>query len=76
MNPALNRRNVLTLMAGTPLLVAGNGAAVASAAVIERLIRESQTYPRISQRIDFISSKLLGARYRANTLVGGPILPE
>ena len=76
MNRALNRRNILTLMAGMPLLVAGNGAAVANAPVIERLIRESQAYPRISQRIDFISSKLLGVRYRANTLIGGPKQPE
>ena len=76
MHRALNRRNILTLMAGIPLLVADNGAAVANAAVIERLIRESQAYPGVSQRIDFISSKLLGVPYRANTLVGGPRQPE
>ena len=76
MNRAPNRRNILTLMAGTPLLVAGNSAVVAHAAVIERLIRDSQAYPRVAQRIDFISSKLLGVRYRANTLIGGPKQPE
>jgi hypothetical protein len=40
--------------------------------LIERLIAEVQTHPAISQRIDLISHALLGRRYRANTLIGGP----
>jgi hypothetical protein len=72
MHPAPNRRNVLGLMAGFPLLVAGSDTAVARAEVVERLIRQSQAYPRVSERIDFISRSLLGVRYRSHTLVGGP----
>ena len=32
--------------------------------------------PRVSQRIDFISRALLGIRYEANTLIGGPKYAE
>jgi hypothetical protein len=40
------------------------------------LIDEARPLPQVAQRIDFISSKLLGIRYQANTLVGGPNHPE
>jgi len=76
MNRAPNRRHILWLLAGVPLLAAGTDASAARVALIERLIRESQTYPHVSERIDFISRSLLGVRYRANTLIGGPKLPE
>ena len=55
---------------------AAGGAAAAlrrqGAHVIERLIQEARALPRVSQRIDFISGKLLGIRYRADTLIGRP----
>jgi len=76
MNRAPNRRNVLWLMGGAPLLVAGSAVAAVKVEVIERLIRESQGYPRVSQRIDSISKSLLGVRYRSNTLIGSPRQPE
>ena len=39
---------------------------------IGRLIAEAKARPTVSARIAFISRALLGARYRANTLIGGP----
>jgi hypothetical protein len=76
MNRAPNRRHILRLMAGVPLLAAGGAASAAKAASIEQLIRESRSHEHVSERIDFISGKLLGVRYRANTLIGGPKHPE
>jgi hypothetical protein len=73
------RRKVLWLLAGTPLLAAGGRVAFAAptkTALIERLIQQAKVLPHVSQRIDLISSKLLGIRYQANTLIGGPKLPE
>jgi hypothetical protein len=91
MNRTPNRRHVLRLMAGVPLLAAGGDVAFASrawaaraaaadpaarTALIERLIADAQALRGLSQRIDFISGKLLGIRYVANTLIGGPQQPE
>jgi hypothetical protein len=77
MEPVPTRRNMLRLLAGIPLLAAGgNAAAAAKTALIGRLIQESRALPRVSQRIDFISRSLLGVRYQANTLIGGPRHPE
>jgi hypothetical protein len=76
MGGATTRRNVLRLAAGLPLLVAVSPAWGARTALIERLIAENKFLPRISQRIDFISKSLLGIRYQANTLIGGPKHPE
>jgi hypothetical protein len=71
------RRQTLRLLATIPLLAARTRAALgAKTAVIERLIRESRALPSVSQRIDFISGKLLGVRYRADTLIGSPKQPE
>jgi hypothetical protein len=73
MNYAPTRRHVLGLMAGSPLLaVQGHAALAAKTALIERLIQEARPLPSVSQRIDFISGKLLGVRYQADTLIGGP----
>jgi hypothetical protein len=77
MNHARTRRHFLGLIAGVPFLSAGPGAAFAAkTAVIGRLIRESRALPDVSQRIDFISGKLLGVRYQADTLIGSPKIPE
>ena len=71
------RRQIVRLLAGAPLLMAGSRAALAAkTALIERLIQEARALPTVSQRIDFISGKLLGIRYQANTLIGGPKHPE
>ena len=65
-------------MAATPLLAAGSCVAVAAqiaaakTASIGRLIQEARALADVSQRIDFISHALLGTRYQANTLIGGP----
>jgi N-acetylmuramoyl-L-alanine amidase-like len=67
------RRKVLRLIAGAPLLASGAAsAAPARTAAIERLMREAEPLPRVSQRLDFISGKLIGTRYRADTLIGSP----
>jgi hypothetical protein len=77
MNHAPTRRSLLRLLAGLPLLAAGTGAALAAkVAQIGRLIHEARSLPHVSQRIDFISRSLLGVRYQANTLIGGPKHPE
>ena len=67
------RRTVLRLLAAVPLLAAGSNRAVAAKiASIGRLIQASRTLAHVSQRIDFISRSLLGVRYQAHTLIGGP----
>src|SRR5690349_7050909 len=87
MNLNRTRRQFLRLMAGTPLLAAGGDfasaakvegakAAASKSALIERLIGEAKALPSVSERIDFISRKLVGIRYQANTLIGSPTLPE
>jgi hypothetical protein len=72
-----DRRSVLRLLAGAPLLACGmRPASAAKTALIERLIGEAQAQPDISQRIGAISRGLLGVHYQANTLIGGPRQPE
>jgi len=66
-----NRRTVLQIIAGLPL-AAGAGPAFAEEPLIGRLIAQSRALPRVSQRINFISGALVGVRYQANTLIGGP----
>ena len=79
MNRAHTRRQFLRLLAGPPLLAVGASGAWAAkidggakTALIERLIGEARGLPNVSERIDFISRKLLGIRYQANTLIGSP----
>jgi N-acetylmuramoyl-L-alanine amidase-like len=83
MNRAHTRRQFLRLLVGPPLLAAGvSGAGAAKVegartggtqtALIERLIGEARALPNVSERIDFISRRLLGIRYQANTLIGSP----
>ena len=77
MEPVTTRRNILWLLAGLPLLTPAKLAyAAAKVALIGRLIEESRPQKHISERIDFISRSLLGIRYQANTLIGGPKHPE
>lgn len=72
MTQATSRRAVLRMIAGLPLLAGGARAFAREASLIGRLIEQAQTLPKISQRMDFISRSLLGIRYQANTLIGGP----
>src|SRR6476469_4811763 len=77
MSQAHTRRNILRLLAGLPLLTAGaTSTAAAKAASIGRLIEQARALPQVAQRIDFISHALLGVRYQAHTLIGGPKYPE
>jgi N-acetylmuramoyl-L-alanine amidase-like protein len=77
------RRSFVQMLAAAPLLMAATGGsafAEAAAKSIARLIAESRTVPEaqasVSERMDFISRALLGVRYQANTLIGGPRRPE
>jgi hypothetical protein len=76
MQPMTHRRNLLRLAAGLPMLALAGPAGAARAALIERLIAEAKPLPRVSQRMDYISGKLLGIRYQANTLIGSPDYQE
>jgi hypothetical protein len=76
MTPVTDRRNLLRLVAGLPLLAVAAPAWAARSPLIERLMADAKALPRISERIDFISGRLLGVRYVANTLIGGPASPE
>jgi len=71
MKRATTRRTVLRIIAGLPLL-AGSHALAREGSLIGRLITEAQALSQVSQRIDFISRSLIGLRYQANTLIGGP----
>ena len=72
-----SRRTLLKLIAAAPLVAALDGAAFAHAMPkVGRLMEEAKRYPKISQRIDFISRALLGTRYIANTLIGNAKRPE
>ncbi len=73
MGQPITRRTVLRLMAALPLVAAAGSPAFARRRPsIGRLITEARTRPTVSERMAFISHALLGARYRANTLIGGP----
>ena len=71
MRNAPTRRMFLRLLAGAPLLAAGVRSD-AREAVIPRLIKQAREHKNISDRIESISRALLGTRYQANTLIGGP----
>src|SRR5262245_44058475 len=70
----ITRRRALGVLAAMPTLASGE--ASAATALIGRLIEQSRPLPHASQRVDFISHALLGVRYQANTLIGGPRHPE
>jgi hypothetical protein len=77
MSVAVTRRRFLRLLAGLPILAAGGGRAVAaSTSQLGRLIEDAQAHSAIAQRIEQISRALLGTKYAAHTLIGGPKRPE
>jgi hypothetical protein len=69
---ALNRRAFLTTAAGAALAAALPVDGWAAEQLIGSLIALASTYPPVSKRIAVISHALLGHRYQANTLIGGP----
>jgi len=77
MDRVTTRRKILRLIVCSPLLTGGSRTAFAAkAAAVERLIEQARALPTVSQRIDFISGKLIGVRYQAETLIGSPKQPE
>jgi hypothetical protein len=79
MEQATTRRTVLGLLAAIPLVGTAPAQAATEASPIGRLIREARARSQaagVSERIDFISRALIGVRYQANTLIGGPQRPE
>jgi hypothetical protein len=73
MERSITRRFALQLVAGMPLVAAGGSRAFGrERSLIGRLIAEARTRPQVAQRISFISGALVGVRYQANTLIGGP----
>lgn len=70
------RRGLLRLIAGGAALSFGARFAWAGEERVDKLIASARAYPKISQRIDFISAALRGTRYRAYTLIGSPRRPE
>jgi len=73
---SMHRRDFLAGLAGASLSAALAGTAGAGEQLIGSLIAQSRAYPAIARRIDFISHALLGHRYQANSLIGGPRQPE
>lgn len=71
MRNAATRRMFLRLLAGAPL-VAAAARSEARETVLARLIRQARDRGDISERVDFISRALVGTRYQAHTLIGGP----
>jgi hypothetical protein len=73
-----DRRDIIQLLAGAALSAVEIGRVFAAnpsadkATRIKHLIEQARGVPDVSQRIDFISQALLGVRYQANTLIGGP----
>lgn len=78
----IDRRSLLTAIAGGAFLLAGRATAQALTVLpvrdrrIARLIGEAGHLPAVAQRIDYISRALLGSPYRGHTLIGGPRAPE
>jgi hypothetical protein len=64
------RRVFLGLLAGAPFLAGVRSDARES--VLPRLITEAREHGDLGRRVDFISRALLGTRYQAHTLIGGP----
>jgi hypothetical protein len=68
-----HRRSLLQMLGGAAIAAAGSrGAFARDVSRIPRLIGEARALDSVAARIAFISKSLLGTRYRANTLIGGP----
>jgi hypothetical protein len=73
---ALTRRQTMTALAGAALCPLLSGRGFAGERLIAGLIERARDLPAISVRMSSISHGLLGHRYQANTLIGGPKRPE
>ena len=71
MQQPITRRALLQSLASLPLVAAATPA-FARKPSIERLIAQASALPNVPERMAFISRALIGARYQANTLIGGP----
>jgi N-acetylmuramoyl-L-alanine amidase-like len=71
-----SRREFLRLLVGVAAAAAFAKPASAGEVRFARLIGQAHGYPKISQRIDFISAALRGTRYLGFSLIGGPRRPE
>jgi hypothetical protein len=77
MAQALSRRLFLTAFGSVAIAACGGGSVEARPAPrVARLIDKAHASDPVSARIAFVSRGLLGTRYRANTLIGGPNRPE
>jgi hypothetical protein len=72
----LHRRAFLQLAGAAALSASAAQYGRAAEELIGRLIGETRGMSPLSRRIDVISRALLGKRYRADTLIGGPRQPE
>ena len=72
MERPITRRTALHLIAGMALAAAASPASARERSLIGRLIAQASALPQAAQRMNFISRALLGVRYQANTLIGGP----
>lgn len=77
----VQRRQFLIGLAATLAAAPASAAPVPAPALapdisLATLITQAQALPSLSGRIDFIARALLGRRYQANTLIGGPAKPE
>ncbi|MDI3468763.1 MAG: hypothetical protein OJF62_000826 [Pseudolabrys sp.] len=73
---ALTRRQTMTALAGAALCPLLSSRGFAGERAIAGLIERARDLPAISARMSSISRGLLGHRYQANTLIGGPKRPE
>jgi hypothetical protein len=76
MGSAVNRRDVVCLLGGASLLAFARSAHARQDARINHLIGAARALAQVSARMEFISRALIGSRYQANTLIGGPRRPE
>jgi len=79
MSGSFSRRTFLQMLAGATVAISAapaSASAAAGEARIARLIGQARALPTVSERIAFISRALVGTRYRAHTLIGGPRRPE
>ncbi len=72
MAQTFDRRSLLTLLAGAPWLAMPGWASAAQSRRVVGLIEQAKALPNISRRIEAISRALIGTRYAAHTLIGGP----
>ncbi len=66
------RRGFLIALGGLAMSAIAPASGRSGERLIASLIAQARAFPAISRRIEIISRALLGHRYEANTLIGGP----